>query len=107
MHPDRLGDFLRAYDEYLDGARDYDDLPNFPGASMPRLHGYRERLTHGWNPEDTWGRYAPDAFQSPPPAPPAPPITTTPEVIDLPTKPRRWWWPWGKKEIPTARVVQR
>jgi hypothetical protein len=29
---DTFGDFLTAYEEYLDGRRDYQDLPPFPSA---------------------------------------------------------------------------
>lgn len=98
MRRDTLGEFLKAYDEYLEGDRDYDDLPpRFPDGS---------RLASGWNPEDTWGKYAPDSFRAPPA--PAPPVGgAAPEVVDLPAKPRRWWWPWGGKTIPTARVIRR
>lgn len=34
---DEFGDFLRAYDEYLDGKRDYSDLPTLGGGTRCKI----------------------------------------------------------------------
>lgn len=109
---DWLGYFLEAYDEYLDGKRNYDDLPDFPHGRQRELAMAAVQLARqAW--DRTWARYSPDAFNAPPQElrrrrlPESIRAFSEPEIVEL--KPRRWWWPWtwARKSLPIAKVVKR
>ena len=92
--------------------------------SRPRHHGYRE--CPGWDPLDTWSRYAHETFAASS-SESGPPYSLDSELVEL--EPRSWWrlW-WGPRKkvreagfgqayvdspcgrrhrLPTARVIKR